>query len=228
MLIIADNKLPCEVKENLSSLGTFRGFHSSGITYDAVSGHPDIFLTRIKDVIVAAPNTPDEFLSFIKQGNLTIVQGENAAGLKYPSSARYNAASAGNTFIHNMKISDPVILEYSTGMKRIHVAQGYTRCSLIPLSSREFVTSDAGIHKALISVGLSSLLVDASSVILPGFNHGFIGGCCGIIDKTVYFTGKLNTLKEGSDVKDFILQAGYEIVELGSGPLFDCGSIFFI
>ena len=67
----------------------------------------------------------------------------------------------------------------STILTKIHVKQGYTRCSLLPVDDRSFITSDAGIAKTLAEHDTDVLLIHPGHIHLPGFDYGFIGGTGG-------------------------------------------------
>jgi hypothetical protein len=95
--------------------------------------------------------------------------------------------------IHNLKITDPVILQVHSGKKHIHVSQGYTRCNLMALDDKSFITSDRGIEKTLKCRRTPMCcFVDPAPVILKGQKHGFFPGCCGVLDKNVLITGSLH------------------------------------
>ena len=112
--------------------------------------------------------------------------------------------------------------------KQIHVNQGYTRCNLLPLPDNCFITSDKGIYTILTDEGLDVLYVDPAGIQLEGFPNGFIGGVCGVKDRTIYMAGSLKRYKEGQKMKDFFLQHMMTWVELYDGPLIDGGSILFL
>lgn len=105
----------------------------------------------------------------------------------YPGNIRYNAVCTGKYFIHNLQYTDPDLLAAaeakaaadSTILTKIHVKQGYTRCSLLPVDDRSFITSDAGIAKTLAVHDTDVLLIHPGHIYLPGFEYGFIGGTGG-------------------------------------------------
>ncbi len=227
MIVIGDNRLPGEVKENLKRFADFVPFTTKNITYNAVSGHPDVFLCQAGNDVVAAPNIPFDYKQILKNSGVNVIEGENNAGEKYPFSAQYNAVVTGKHLIHNLKITDKVILETCRDKKQINVNQGYTRCSLFAVDDFSFITSDKGIYKTLADFDVETLYVDSSEVILPDFSNGFIGGCFGKKDNRIFITGSLSSIKDGKSIHNFITERGYEIVELYKGPLFDGGGLFF-
>jgi hypothetical protein len=58
MMIIVDNKITPVAKRRLSSFGELVELKTDGITYPAISGHPDIFFCQSADNLIVAPNLP--------------------------------------------------------------------------------------------------------------------------------------------------------------------------
>ena len=90
------------------------------------------------------------------------------------------------------------------------------------------VDSDFGIKKALEENGFNVFYVDPHQITLPGHDHGFFPGCCGLVDDCVVVCGALKHLKECKELKKFIRRNNMKIIELYDGELIDVGSIFFI
>ncbi len=244
MLIIIDKRIPEEAKQTLAGYGELLEFATHGITYDAISGHPDIFFCQTPGGLIVAPNTPAEFLLQLKFRNIPYTPGEKPVGSKYPGTARYNAVVTDNYLIHNTSVTDPSILNstltfipshsflrpspYSILRSPYSIRQAYTRCNLIALGDDHFITSDRGIEKALISNNLEVLYVSPRDIILPGFPNGFFGGCCGVWEDRLFITGSLNYYSEGEKVRQFSRRAGFRVIELYDGSLLDGGGILFI
>ena len=70
------------------------------------------------------------------------------------------------------------------------------------------------------------LLIEAGSIQLPGYDTGFIGGCCGKLspDKMA-FTGSLKNHPSGTRIQIFLREHGVTPLELCQGPLIDVGVI---
>lgn len=226
MVVIADNRIPDQAKKVLEKYGNVCYLLSSGITYDAISGHPDIFCCQIGTQLVVAPNAPGNLIDNLTHSSVSRTPGETKLGNNYPLSASYNAVVTDNFFIHHFDYTDPEIKVIASGRERIHVNQAYTRCNLIPLKNDRFITSDKGIENILLKKELDVLYVKPDGIILSGFENGFIGGACGIHEKKIFFIGNLNHYPEGKKIRGFL--SGYEIIELYDGSLFDGGSLIFI
>ncbi len=228
MIAIVNKQVPEQAIQALSKSFNTILFETNNITYRQISNHPDVFFCKIKEQLIAAPNTPEKILLTLQNKDVDVVMGDNPVGASYPVSARYNAVVTDRFLIHNLSITDPVILKNSCHLEHINVSQGYTRCSLLPLKNNRFITSDRGIEKTLFKQGLETLYVNPVDILLPGFKNGFFGGTAGVIDDRIFFTGSLNRFYDGEKVKRFLQNVSCKIIELSDGPLFDAGTILFV
>ncbi len=228
MLIIVDKKLPEPAKARLRESGWLLELETIGITYDAISGHPDIFFTQIDDQLIIAPNLPEKFKTRLLSLGVEFLEGSNPVGTSYPHSAIYNAAATSEFLVHNLSITDSAVLNFAGDKTLINVKQGYTRCNLVFITHDRAISSDLSICKKLSDATIKVLHFDPKTILLPGFGNGFFGGCCGVFDKKLWLSGNLKYHQGGQNVKEFVNGAGLDIIELYDGPLFDAGSIFFI
>ena len=226
MQIITNNILPQSAISKLKNYGDVILLETEGIVYDAISKHPDIFFCPLGEELIVAPNLPEIYKNILSKKKISFQEGNKTLGKRYPLTAFYNAVTTENYLIGNTKVMDKAILEKAENRKVIHVNQAYTRCNLLPLSDKKFITSDKGIEKELKKNNLDVLFVNPEGIILDGFKNGFFGGCCGISGNRVFIAGSLNHFPEGEKVKDFL--SDMEIIELYDGPLLDVGSILFI
>jgi len=228
MLIIVDHKMLPRAKEKLSLYGDLLELKTEGITYPAISGHPDIFIFQSADKLIVAPNFPEEYLKILKNSFSNVINGEFPVGNQYPATSRYNAVASSEHLIHNFRYTDFMITRTLEDLNPIHVDQGYCRCNLLPLKDDHFITSDQGINKVLMRLHLNILNVSPEGIHLEGFPHGFFGGCCGVWEDKVFINGSLNHFTEGEKVRNSLDKLGYEIIELDGGPLIDVGSIVIV
>lgn len=224
-LILGDKRMPLPAKNCLKQSGRLTLLQSDPGVYKSISGHPDIFICAAEDKVVVSPGLPLHIVQGISDLGYKVITGMNYPGRSYPSSAVYNAVITDNYLIHNLKITDPVIIKTFNDRKQLHVKQGYTRCNLLPLNSHALITSDRGIEKALNGEGMDVLFVDPSPITLKGQKHGFFPGCCGILYDQVLITGSLNYHPQKEEVVNFIASNGMKIKELFDGKLTDVGSI---
>ncbi len=228
MRIIGDARLPVPAIENLSAFGTFVPFATRGITYDAVFGHPDLFFCHYQQQLIVAPNLPESYFTLLKNWNIPFVKGKVPVGKLYPQTARYNTVVTDKFLIHNTKCADVSLKETFVRKDFIHVNQGYTRCNLLALNNDLFITSDKGIFKQLQKRRLEVHYFSPKGILLPGFEHGFLGGCLGIHENRIFIVGSLSRFPEGEKLSALLRSRNYEIVELYDGPLVDGGSLFFL
>ncbi len=228
MLIIIDKKIPQQAKERLRGFGKLLELETSGITYNAISGHPDIFFHPAGDHLIVAPNTPEKYIKALKESGINITFGEQPVGEKYPASSAYNVVSTPTLLIHNFRNTDSVITSLLDDADLIHVDQGYTRCNLLALDNDHFITSDDKVKRVLDRFGKDCLYVEPEGIILEGFKHGFIGGCCGLYQKKIFIIGSLKHYAAGDMLRDYLLSHNFDIIELYDGQLFDGGSILFV
>ena len=228
MLIIADKKIPEQAKINLQKYGEVIWLGTSNITEESISGHPDIFFCKTTSNLIVAPNLPALYKKILSANNIGYVEGDISVSEEYPIAAAYNAVITERLLIHKTDITDNIIQNDSKDLQKIHVRQGFTRCSLLPLKDDHFITSDNGIFKTLAAKGLKVLPVSADEIILPGHSHGFFGGVSGIHENKIFILGNLSHYSDGKKVKTFVFKLGYNVIELYDGPLFDCGSLIFI
>jgi hypothetical protein len=228
MLIIVDKRIPEASKIILRTYGDLIEFDSNNVVYEAISGHPDMFICQIDNKLIISPSAPTEIVNQLHKSNIELVYGILPIGMKYPETAKYNAVITNKSLICNMKVADRAILDICVNRTPIHTNQAYTRCNLIALDDDNFITSDKSIERALLNKQLNVLFVSPESIILKGFKHGFFGGCCGVYEKKIFIIGRLNHFSAKESVISFLTNAGYTIVELYDGPLIDGGGIFFM
>ena len=231
VVIIASSLMPEPAKESLSKMGSVTWLEPSDLAYPSISSHPDIFFfchnERHCDSVIYAENVHINLPESIKTK-----KGDNPVGHKYPETCHYNAVGIGNILIHNLLHTDLSILEaYGklwTKSVQLNVNQGYTRCNLLALNETNYITSDFGIKRVLEENGFKVFYVDPHQIALPGHDHGFFPGCCGLVDDTVVVCGALKHLKECKELRKFIRRNNMKIIELYDGELVDVGSIFFV
>jgi hypothetical protein len=214
-------------KDKLSEYGKVVEFATEGITYEAISGHPDIFFCKTPGGLVVSPNLPETYLLILDQNDVRYTPGSAPVGKKYPESAHFNCLVTNRFIIQNPDLADPVIAELNPGLEIIPAKQGYVKCNLLALPNNTFITSDRGIEKSLLQRDLEVLFVDPSCIKLDGFEHGFFGGACGLTGNTLFICGNLNHFKDRSHIESFTERAGVSIIELYDGQPFDAGTILF-
>jgi hypothetical protein len=228
MLIIVDAKIPVMAKEALSAMGKLLELTTDEIVYPAISGHPDVFFCRVGQELVAAPNLPARYRETLSALGIITICGTSQLGLQYPATAKYNAVATHTYLIHPPAITDPSIKNLCINKKTLSVKQGYTRCNLMMVGEEHALVSDAGIERVLKQAGIKTFFVDPGVIRLPGFGHGFFGGCCGIWQDTVYVLAGRGSIAQSAEIEAFTAAAGFRIQWLTDEAPFDGGGIFFV
>ncbi len=178
--------------------------------------------------LVAAQAVYDKLKAAVLPHDLELIQASKPQKALYPDDTGLNVCIIGNKLLHNLKSTDPAVISAArlSGLEFHDLRQGYTKCSVCVLSSDKIITSDGGIHRIALSLGIESLLIKSGHIRLEGYDTGFIGGCCGKLSKDkIAFTGRLHGHPDENKIIAFIEKANIEIIYLSGERLFDIGSI---
>jgi len=157
-----------------------------------------------------------------------VLPTEQRLGSKYPADIRLNALLLNKQMFGKIKELDPALQKACSmaGIHTISVRQGYTNCSAAIISEKAIMTVDAGIAQAAEWHGIEVLRIGAGNIRLPGYEYGFIGGCCALISESVVaFTGALRFHPDGFRMRRFIEAQKKQVLELTQHPLIDIGGI---
>lgn len=158
-----------------------------------------------------------------------VVVGTEHIGDKYPYDVPLNALLLGRILYCNSKYISNSAYKYcrDNGYRICHINQGYAKCSVCVVSQTAVITEDRGVFAALTATGeCDALLVSPGYVELPGYDRGFIGGCCGKVSEDILaFNGRIESHPDYRSIRSFCRQHGVEPVSLSNDPLFDNGGI---
>ena len=157
-----------------------------------------------------------------------ILPSHSSLSKKYPKDVPLNAFTFKNYFIHNLKFTDQVLLDYykNSGYEMKNIKQGYGKCS--SLVTEDFIiTSDGGIYESLKDF-IPIYKINHGEIRLQNFNYGFIGGASGALGKKIFFTGDFSHHSSYEEILKIINNYDYEIEILSKDPIEDYGSILFI
>ena len=160
-------------------------------------------------------------LKFAKASDLTI-------GSTYPDDCKLNFAVIGERVFGKQSCMDPTLQKIcdQRGWKRIHVNQGYARCSTCILSFDNFITDDPSMHRTGIIERMDSLLIRKGDVKLDGFDYGFIGGASAkISNDEVLFFGDIRQHRDFDQIHAFLTRHHYTYEYFPDFPLTDIGGI---
>ena len=198
-------------------------------TYEAISYHPDINLIKLNDEnILVSPNLYDYYNEVLSPLGFNISSGDSIIKNKYPYNVAYNAIIIGNKAIHNFNYTDKKLLQFieENNFTKIHVKQGYCKCSTCIVDEISLITSDEGIYKEVIKHNIDCLLIESGHINLFELNYGFIGGCSGLISEdTLAFFGDISKHPNYLEIKNFVRSKNKKILSLSKEKLLDLGSL---
>jgi len=230
-LMVVDCRISIELEAALKNMGIelLKLKPHPGL-YEAVSSHPDMLLHHLGgNLIVYAPGTDKTLLDKLTEYGFSLIKGESLLSPSYPADIAYNIARVGKWYFHNLKHTDPVAKKHldKLGIEPVHVEQGYSKCSILPVDSHTIITTDIGIAKAADKKGIDVLFLDGErSICLPGLNYGFIGGAGGMVDKAVCaLNGNIGKLDCNSILSSFASRRGIIIKSLSNSHVTDIGSM---
>lgn len=239
MIIIHEPLLPAHYRERIARLFPRARLRTCtpeepgmGTAYRSICGHPDIYITRLDHrTFVLSPSVFERISLWDTEDRFEFIKGASDPGSRYPLSASYNALSLGGKFFHALDHTDPVLLSkaHQLDLEMVEVAQGYTRCSCVPVGEKEIVTSDGSIARSAEKMGFDTCFVDPESILLPGQKHGLIGGTCGKVGEGhLFFCGDPLLHPWGELLLDFCERKSVKVSRLEGLQLYDCGSLFFL
>lgn len=225
-VLVAEN-FPEESAEKLKEYGEVVRTKANTRVLRGLDTHPDILVHPLPsgDLVVDRDN-----FDYYKEifGDKNIIPSHSSLSGKYPGDILLNAFAFKKIFIHNLKHTDQVILDYykRAGYDLVNIKQGYAKCSC--LVTEDFViTSDGGIYESLRDL-FPIYKIDHGQIKLQNFNYGFIGGATGALGKKIFFTGDFSHHSSYEEILKIINKYDYEIEILSKDPIEDYGTIFFI
>ena len=191
-----------------------------------VSRHADILGNYVGKSTFLVDKNQDELCNFIKNNNGKTVIIENIKS-PYPNDCLLNFADIGDYIICNKSILTEKIAEFIPQKEIIDVKQGYSKCSVCICKRNTIITDDISIYNAVSQYdNIKSLLVEKGNVSIGKYDYGFIGGCCGLIDKNLLlFNGDLSLHSDFDKIKNFLYDNGVKYIDIKGKPLTDIGSI---
>ncbi len=189
-----------------------------------IADHPDLSLFVLdRDNIVVAEEVFPYYKDKLSSKNL--IKGSSVCK-KYPEDCIYNLFTFKDFYIHNDFTEENIerILK-EKDYKHLFVKQGYSRCSVIPLRE-SLLTSDYGIYKSLKDK-VDIILLENDKIELDGFDQGFVGGTCGIVEDKLIFTGDILMHKSFDIIKKACDRENIEII-YPKTDLTDLGSLICI
>ena len=186
----------------------------SNDVYEEISGHSDIFYTKINNQVIVAPNAEIMEQQFI--------MGKEKVGKEYPKDVLYNVCQIGNKVIGS-KYTDKSI------KPDIIVKQGYVKCSIAVTSDNSCITSDKGIANVLESNNIDVLYIEENNIKLlkkdatASTMKGFIGGASFVFDNKFVLFGDSNNLSNKDKIIQHLDKYNLELVDFKGLHIYDYG-----
>lgn len=191
-----------------------------------VSRHADILASYVGKSVFLVDKNQAELYHYIENngGECHIVDNIKSP---YPNDCLLNFADIGDYVIYNKSILTKDIADLLQEKTIIDVKQGYSKCSVCICKRNTIITDDISVYNAVLQYNnIKSLLVEKGSVNINKYDYGFIGGCCGLIDKNVLlFNGDLSTHTDFDKIRNFLYDNDIDYIDIKGKPLTDIGSI---
>ncbi len=191
-----------------------------------VSQHADILCNYVGKSTFLVDKNQTELCKFLEDNNGKYVIIENIQS-PYPDDCLLNFADIGDYVICNKSILTEEIVKSLPNKTIIDVKQGYSKCSVCICEYNTIITDDKSVYNAVSSYdNINSLLIEKGSVRINKYDYGFIGGCCGLIDKNLLlFNGDLSLHSDFDKIKNFLYDNDIKYIDIKGKPLTDIGSI---
>lgn len=225
-VIVAEN-FPEDSAEKLKKYGEVVRTRANKNLLKGLDTHTDILVHPLsKGELVVDRDNFEYYKKFFPDKK--VIPSHSSLSKKYPKDVPLNAFTFKNYFIHNLKFTDKVLLDYykNSGYDMINIKQGYGKCSSL-VTNDFIITSDGGIYESLRDF-IPIYKINHGEIRLQNFNYGFIGGASGALGKKIFFTGDFSHHSSHEEILKIIKKYNYEIEILSKDPIEDFGSIYFI
>ena len=189
-----------------------------------VCAHPDMLTAKIGRSLLIHEGYR-EGRELLDRLEIPYLLSRAPVGRDYPGDVRLNCLAAEEFFLSNeAHVSrEALALAEAQGLRRIHVRQGYAKCSCA-CAKNAIATMDRGIARAALRAGLDTLILDPFPIGIESYDTGFIGGASMLLDEnTLGFFGRIEELDGYSVLSRFFESLGVRLVSLAQTPLFDYG-----
>ncbi len=194
-----------------------------------VKSHADMSLLHLGENKFLSYN--DEVNDYLRILGAEINKPSIVQNASYPQDIGLNCLFIDSFTVCNTRYSASEIIDFnnSSNRKVIHVQQGYARCATAVVDEKSIITADSGIAVKMSGENFDVLLINEGNIQLPGYEYGFIGGCCGKISKNqMLFYGNPLKHPDGERIVDFIHKREIDIIAVGNTELIDFGGIIQI
>lgn len=217
------------VRQALQSLGVASIPVAANPALDApVRSHADMLLHHLGGRRLVAARQDAPCTAPLHEQGFIIVPAGRPPVSPYPGDVSLDALRLSGVLIARLDALDPVIGAWcrENGIRLLHTRQGYAKCSVCIVAENAVVTADTALHALCIRLGLDALLIQPGNIALPGYSHGFIGGCTGLLAPDLLcFAGDPRHHPDYAGIRSFARNHGVYLHALLPGMLRDVGGI---
>ena len=221
---LVNENLPAEMQRALSAYGEPIPLPAWRTLPFPVRTHPDMLAAKIGRCLLVH-EAYREGRALLDLIGVPYSLSSASVGEKYPQDIRLNCLAADTFFLSNEKYvsSEALTLADQQGLRRIHVKQGYAKCSCA-YAQNAIATTDRGIASVAEKSGIDVLLLKPTVIGIEVYDTGFIGGASVRLDEcTLGFFGRIEDFAGYPALAEFFGARGVRLVSLGQAPLFDYG-----
>ena len=197
-----------------------------------VASHADMLFCVLNKVVFCYEDYIKEnnLLSALMNEGYEVVFVSHMCQKDYPNDISLNVLVMGKLLFCNQKYTAQEILLYAknNGYSVVDVKQGYSACSTLVLDANTAITSDFGMAKAIEATGKRVLLINCDDILLPGYNHGFIGGATAMVDEKIVVFGELDNTSFKEKLELVAKENKVGIFSILSGRVYDFGGVKLI
>lgn len=193
-----------------------------------ISNHADINYHHLGGRQIVADSSQSVLIAELEALGMDVRLCETEISGVYPGDCRLNFARIGNMIAGKACICEPGIIDYCkrNQIRTVNVNQGYCKCSVCIVNEKAVITDDESIKIAIDKNGIDCLLIQKGDVFLSGYDYGFIGGACALIDKNkLMFFGNLKAHRNYKDIMQFLTHNNCSAVFSADFPLTDIGGM---
>ena len=161
---------------------------------EPLRGHIDLMALKWNEYLFVTPETEGLILTVLKdiydEIPLKLIVTKEHLKETYPGDVLLNVKIVGKTVIGNRATMSETVREFfeERNFEFINIKQGYTGCSILKVNDDFIITDDDSIFEGT-KKHIKTLKITKGSILLPGYNYGFIGGSTLALHNQIFLFG---------------------------------------
>lgn len=227
VLTLAIGERYSEARSELSNLGIKVIVLNENPNLDnEISAHADILLLHIGKNRFIIDNMQVKALKELFSVNAEVLTQSDIRS-PYPDDVKLNKLIFSNT-VFALENNEDGFPNFSNNLNFVKTRQGYTKCSVCPVTDNALITDDLGLFN-LLNKSFDVLLVEKGDIALGNSHYGFIGGTAFKLEENkMFFNGNLKEHRNYNLIMEFLSKYGVEAVFNESRRLTDMGGAVLI